>query len=264
MGHIVDNRYDLPLREPACGNPHTAEPEDGEDADVHDEGSERIRERRKPAHRDGAGGVAFARFFKTLFFLFHPCKGTDDADARKVFPRGGTDGVQLFLELFIQRDGFPHDNGEHSHEQRDRHEQHKGNLKIDQHAGDEAADAQEGGADDQADEHGNGELELVHIACDAGGKRGGAEAVQLAVGKGADVAEKVVAQLRAEPLRRNGRGILAEQRAAEAAGGKQEHERAHAEHIGRIPVFDAEIDEPRHDERNNQLEYGFQELEKRA
>ena len=84
------------------------------------------------------------------------------------------------------------------------------------------------------------------------------------MGKAVDVGKHLRAQHRPKALAGARRAVLADQRTAQSHQSQQHHHAAHLQHIGAVAVGNADVDNLCHDQRNDQLEDGFGQLENRS
>ncbi|MNC23344.1 hypothetical protein D3C75_713660 [compost metagenome] len=140
-----------------------AYPEDQDNGAVDHQGSGGIQQSGDAAHMDGGAGEILGGLLKPLLLLSSFGKGADDPDARQIFAEHGTHPVQLALVAAVQGSRAADNKVQNHADDRSRHQQDQGQPQIQNHRHDNGADADKRRADHQPDQHGDSQLQLVHI-----------------------------------------------------------------------------------------------------
>ena len=181
-------------------HPYPAEPDDGEDSGVHDQLRRGIQERREPADPDRRIPMLVGGAGEPPLLPFCAGEGADHPHAGQVFPQHQRQAVQPPLHQPMQLNRRPHHQRDNQNEQRNRHDDYQRQPPVNGQRHDHPADAEEGGADHQADQHGHRVLELIDVVRHPVNQGRRSEAVQLRVGEGGYLPEHRVPHPGAEAL----------------------------------------------------------------
>ena len=192
-----------------------------------------------------------------------PPKRTDDAHAREIFPCVAQHGVQPLLHPLIQRHGQQHDTEYHGGQERNDNDKDECTPRIHGERHDHGAENDKRRAHEQAQHKVETGLHLIDITCQAGDGARAAETVKLGVGQRLQMRVQRVAY----PRRKANGGfcgkILRRQRADKTDNTETDQQRGAAADQRAVVCGNADVDDPRHDERDEQLKQRFQHFEQR-
>ena len=263
LRHIVDQCHNLSLGDGSFIHPHRTCIEEYDRCHVDDDICNRIGECGDLAHKQLHMRQIAVLTLKGLDLFLFLVKGPDDPGARKILSGGPQHTVQPCLHLFKQGH-CPHHNAEyHDGERRDRHHENKCRLHVNGKSHHHGAEHDKGRAQKQTQHHIHTTLHLVHIGSHPGDHGGRPQRVDLRVGQSLDMGKKGMFQFRGNTHRRFRRKVLCRDRADQSDHPQQDHNPAHAQHIGYIAAADTLIDDRRHHQRHEQLKSRLQHLKKR-
>ena len=263
LGHVIDERHDLSLRQRAALDLPRARPDQGDDRAVDEDVGQGVHQGGNAAHKELQTRQALILLRKLCRLLSLLMEGTDDAHAAEILARAAQKAVQPGLRAAVERHGQQHDAEHDDGQQGNGHRKDERRADIDGKGHDHRTEHDERRAQEQAQHQIHAGLQLIDVARHARDERGRAEMVHLAVGQALDMAEqsgfqpgrKADGGLRREILRRDG--------ADEADERQTDHQQHHTDDVMNVARGDADVDDLRDDKRHEQLERSLEQLEQR-
>ena len=263
LAHVIIQRDDLPLRQRAHLHAHRAGVNQHDHRRVDDHVGRRVHHRGDAADGKLHAGEKLKLALKLRALRVLLAEGANHANARQIFAGRRGYAVQLPLHAAIHRDGRQHD-GKHDDAQHGDHaRENQRAFRVDGERHDHRAEDDEGRTQQQAQAHVHAGLHLIDVAVHAGDERGGADSIQLGVAQRLDMRHEHVAQLGGKADGRLGGEILRGDGTEQPHAAEHDQPQAHAHDEARIARGDAPVDDRRHNQRDDQLKGGFQQLEQR-
>ena len=261
--HVVHQSDDVAGSHAAHVDLDAAHIQQCHDGDVDEHIGHRVHQGGDMAHVQLHVGEQGVGVLKARYLVLFLVKGTHDAHAGQVFAGQAQHTVQTVLHRLIHGPGGGHDTEHDNAQQRDGHHEDQRGFHVDREGHDHGTDHHERAAQEQAQKQVQAALHLVHVAGHAGDEGAGAQGVHLRKAQALDVGKQGVAQGRGIAHSRLCGEILSRQAAGKADGSQQQQQAAPHEDIVEIAGSNADVHDVRHDQRHEQVERGFQHLEKR-
>ena len=261
--HVVDQRDDIAGGHAADVDLDAAHIEQRHDGEVDDHIGQRTHQGGEMAHMELHLGQQIVGRLKAVDLALLLIESADDTHAGQVLAGQAQHAVQPGLGGLIQRVRDDHDAEDHDAQQRDGDHEDPCGPHIDGERHDHGAEHHEGAAQEQAEEEVQAALHLIDIAGHAGDEGAGAEGIHLGEAKLLDMLEQAVAQRGGVAHRRLGREVLGRQAARQTDHSQQQEDAAPHKDIMQVVCRNADVDDVCHDQRNKQVERGFQHFEQR-
>ena len=254
LRHVVHEGDDLALGEFADVHATAAHPENGDDAEVHDEEDGRVENGRELAHRDGRRGLVLCRLAEALGLMAASPEGADDADARQRLARDERDLVELRLHGLEVGHRSGHHVPEDEADDRGAHEEHESELEVDEQGGDHGAHSEDGPPDELTNAERDGDLHLVDVVGDSRHERGDAEVVDVGARELVDLLEEGISYVRARPLGDEGGHLLTDEREAVANDGEDHEKYAETRDDPHVVTAHSDVDHTSDDDGRQEVE----------
>ena len=261
--HVVDQRDDITGCHAADVDLDAAYIQQRHDGQVDDHVGQRAHQGREMADVQLHFGQQVVGRLEAVDLALLLVKGADDANAGQVLAGQAQHPVQTGLGGLIQRVGQDHDAEDYDGQQRDGHHEDPCGPRIDREGHDHGTDHHERAAQEQAEEEVQAALHLIDVTGHAGDEGAGAQRIHLGEAELLDVLKQRMAQRGGVAHSGLGGEILGRQAAGQADDGEQQQDAAPRKDIMQVVRRNADVDDVCHDQRDKQVERGFQHLEQR-
>ena len=198
---------------------------------------------------------------KILLLTFLAGKGPDDPGALQVLAGQGAQRLLPLLDAGVVRQGALYHLIQHQYDQRGGDQEDQRDTGVQHKGHHDGTDGQKGGAGGKTDEHVHAVLHLVHIVGDVSDQAARADGVGLMAGQAEDVAEDLAAQGGAEAKGGHAGKVLAGGGCRNAKYRQQKKKKTLPQHIGPVSAGNAHINDVGHEQRDHELQHGFQQFE---